>query len=131
VTEVSIYQRIGDTAVVRQLYADVARGDKLEKVQLFFSADVLDKYRGSGDYKIIRTNTSGRLSRPGSWNVDFGISGEGDSIVHIPVDSLVHRIPDAEKEHWLAHMISLPVSASFVKGLIRPGCLDDGDIRPW
>jgi hypothetical protein len=125
------YQRIEDTAILKQLYTEVARGEKLEKVQLFFSADVLDKYRGSSDYKLIRTDTSGRLSRPGGWSVDFGISGDGDSIVHIPVESLVHRIPEAEKEHWLAHMISLPVSANFVKGLIRPGCLDDGNIRPW
>jgi hypothetical protein len=125
------YQRIEDTALAKLLYADVARGEKLEKVQLFFSANVLDKYRGSSDYKIIRTDTSGRLSRPGGWSVDFGISGEGDSIIHIPVESLVHRIPDAEKEHWLAHMVSLPMSANFVKGLIRPGCLDDGNIRSW
>jgi hypothetical protein len=125
------YQRIEDTAIVKQLYTEVARGAKLEKVQLFFSANVLDKYRGDGSYRIIRTDTSGRLSRPGGWSVDFGISGEGESIVHIPVESLVHRIPDAEKEHWLAHMISLPISANFVKGLIRPGCLDDGNIRPW
>jgi hypothetical protein len=125
------YQRIEDTAIAKQLYTEVARGEKLEKVQLFFSADVLDKYRGSNDYKIIRTDTSGRLSRPGGWSVDFGISAEGDAIVHIPVESLVHRIPDVEKDHWLAHMISLPVSANFVKGLIRPGCLDDGNIRPW
>jgi hypothetical protein len=125
------YQRIEDTAIAKLLYADVARGEKLEKVQLFFSANVLDKYRGSSDYKIIRTDTSGRLSRPGGWSVDFGISGEGDSIIHIPVESLVHRIPDAEKEHWLAHMVSLPLSANFVKGLIRPGCLDDGNIRSW
>lgn len=122
---------IRDVSIAKQLFSLVAKGEKTEKVQLFFDAAVLNKYREIPDYKIIRTDSSGRISRKGSWNVDFGISSEGDSIVHIPVESLVHKIPDAEKEHWLEHMISLPISANFIKGLIRPGCLDDGDIRNW
>ncbi|WP_074949526.1 hypothetical protein [Alicyclobacillus macrosporangiidus] len=125
------YARVSDLPIAAQLYAQVASGEKPEKAQVFFDAAVLNKYREAGGYRIIRTNTSGRISKPGGWSLDFGISGEGDSILHIPVESLVHRIPEAEKSHWLAHLITLPVSANFLKGLIRPGCLDDGDIRTW
>jgi hypothetical protein len=122
---------INEITIAKQLYEQIAGSEKLEKLQLFFTSKVLDKYLQTGDFKIIRTDTSGRISRRGSWSVDFGISGENDSIIHIPVESLVHRIPDSERGHWLEHGISLPVSGNFLKGLLRPGCLDDGSIRNW
>ncbi|WP_156900155.1 hypothetical protein [Alicyclobacillus contaminans] len=125
------WQRVTDIPIAKQLYNEVADGRSADKAQLFFTASVLNKYRESGSYKIIRTDTSGRLSHPGVWSVDFGISGEDDTLVHIPVTALVHKIPETEREHWLSHMITLPVSENFLKGLIRPGCLDDGDIRAW
>lgn len=124
-------QRIADVTIAKQLYEQVSKGEKTDKVQLFFEAQVLAKYREDMHYKLIRTDSSGRISKPGSWSVDFGISGDADAFIHIPVEALVHRIPEAEKTHWLTHMVTLPVSANFVKGLIRPGCLDDGDIRTW
>lgn len=125
------WQKVTEVTIAQQLYSQVAEGSKVEKVQLFFASSVLDKYRAQGDFKIIRTDSSGRISRPGSWNVDFGISGDNDSLIHIPIEALVHKIPEEEHEHWLAHMVTLPVSANFLKGLIRPGCLDDGNIRVW
>lgn len=124
-------QKIPDLTIARQLYEGIANGKYAGKVQLFFTADVLNAYREQGSYKIIRTDTSGRVSRPGGWSVDFGISGDNDQYVHMPVEALTARIPDAEKAHWLEFMVSLPISANFLKGLIRPGCLDDGDIRSW
>lgn len=124
-------KRVGDVTIAKQLFEQVAKGEKTEKVQLFFDAKVLDRYREDNTHRIIRTDTSGRISRAGTWSVDFGISGEAEKLIHIPVEALVYRIPVADKEHWLHHMVTLPVSANFIKGLIRPGCLDDGEIRTW
>jgi hypothetical protein len=125
------FQRVADISIARQMFELIAKGEKTDKVQLHFDASVLAKYRADGNYKIIRTNTSGRVSKVGAWSVDFGISGDDDALIHIPVEALVNRIPSGEKEHWLASMVTLAVSANFIKGLIRPGCLDDGDIRAW
>jgi hypothetical protein len=122
---------VNQNAVTKQLYDVTLNSLKTEKIQLFFSADVLDKYRQTGDFKIIRTDTSGRVSLRGSWSLDFGISGDNDSFIHIPIESFVHRLPDSEHAHWLTYAISLPMSSNFLKGLMRPGCLDDGSIRNW
>lgn len=123
--------RVEELTIARQLVETITSGEKFEKMQLFFTAGVLNKYRAAEGFNIIRTNTSGRVSKPGAWSLDFGISGESDGIVHIAVDGYVHRLPEGERSHWMQHMISLPMSANFLKGLIRPGCLDDGDIRKW
>lgn len=122
---------VNQIAIARQLYDVTLSSQKIEKMQLFFSADVLDKYRQTRDFKIIRTDTSGRVSLRGSFSLDFGISGDNDSIIHIPIESFVHRLPDSEHAHWLTYAISLPMSSNFLKGLMRPGCLDDGSIRSW
>jgi hypothetical protein len=124
-------QRVGDMPIHRQLYTDLLQGNKPGKAQFFFLTEVLDRYVADAGYKVIRTNTSGRLSKVGGWSLDFGISGEGDQLIHTAAESFVHRVPSGEREHWLAFAVSLPVSANFIKGLIRPGCLDDGPIRKW
>jgi len=124
-------QRIQDVAIAKTLYSDILQGEKTNKVQLFFQSDILDHYRDNDNYVIIRTDTSGRISKKGGWSLDFGISGEADRLIHTAVESFVQRVPKPEHEHWLAHLVSLPVSANYIKGLIRPGCLDDGPIRKW
>lgn len=116
---------------IRRFFSNMAAKGTPEKSQLFFDAGVLDAYRDQSDFKIIRTDTSGRISKPGGWSLDFGISGENDAIIHIAAEGFVHRLPETERDHWLDRMITLPVSDNFIKGLIRPGCLDDGDIREW
>jgi hypothetical protein len=124
-------QSIAGEPILRQLYATVLAGDKWEKLPLFFDARVLDHYRQNSNFQIIRTDTSGRLKKTGGWSLDFGISGEGDSIIQVALESLTGRLPETEHEHWLSHLITLPLSSNYVKGLVRPGCLDDGPIRPW
>ncbi len=124
-------QQIQDVTIARQLFTEVFQGEKINKLQLFFLTDVLNPYLENDGYKVIRTDTSGRLSKPGGWSLDFGISGEGDRFIHTAVESFVQRVPKGEHEHWLSFLISLPLSANFIKGLIRPGCLDDGPIRKW
>ena len=124
-------ESIDSSPYQRQLYTNIFTGKATEKVQLFFASSVLHKYRDKEDYRLIRTNSSGRISRQGSWNVDFGISGDTEEYIHLPMESVVHRLPESERDHWLDHMVTLPVSKMFIRGLIRPGCLDDGDIRSW
>ncbi|HEX7056446.1 MAG TPA: hypothetical protein VF260_04515 [Bacilli bacterium] len=124
-------QAIQDVAIAKQLFAEVFQGEKINKIQLFFLSDVLKRYRENDGYKIIRTDTSGRLSKIGGWSLDFGISGENDSFIHAAAETVVGRIPKSEHDHWLSYLVSLPVSANYIKGLVRPGCLDDGPIRTW
>lgn len=124
-------QSVKDVSIARQLYERVAGADIFEKVQIFYTAEVLTRYLTTNGFKVIRTDTSGRVSRAGAWSVDFGISGDGDSLLHTSVEALAYRIPEAEREHWLNHLVTIPVSANYLKGLIRPGCLDDGPIRVW
>jgi len=99
--------------------------------QLWFDAAVLDKYRASAGYTIIRTNTVGRLRGP-QWTLDFGIAGPDDASIHLSVADATSRIPEAEREHWAAHAALLPVSAnSLLMQLTRGACVDDGDVRVW
>lgn len=100
-----------------------------DKAQLFFAASVLNKYRETEGYRIIRTDTAGRVSKQGVWSVDYGISGDTDQFIHVSAESWVYKIPKGEQEHWLAHLLTLPMSAHYIKGLVRPGCYDDGPIR--
>lgn len=122
---------IKDHATLRQFFSDIAAKNKPGNLQLFFDARVLDSYRKQTGFKIIRTDTSGRISKPGGWSLDFGISGTQNAIIHLAADGFIHRLPETERDHWLDHMMTLPVSENYLKGLIRPGCLDDGDIREW
>lgn len=124
-------QHIEDMPVAKLLFTDVVQGEKVNKLQLFFLSESLNKYRERQDFRIIRTDTSGRLSKKGGWSVDFGISGSDDLIIHTSAESFIHRIPKGEQEHWLCFLISLPMSNNYIKGLVRPGCLDDGPIRTW
>lgn len=122
---------VKDITIAKQLYSEIAKKNIPGKLQLFFESSVLDPYREKREVKIIRTDTSGRISKRGSWSLDFGISGDDDAFVHIAGEVFIHRLPEAERDHWIEHMVTLPVSQNFIKGLVRPGCLDDGAIREW
>lgn len=122
--------RVSDVPIIKQLFSKALKDGQLEKLPIYLDASVLDSYKEKDDYKIIRTDTSGRISKTGGWSLDFGISHD-DAILQVTAESFVHRIPDKEKEQWLAHLVSLPTSQNFIKGVIRPGCLDDGAIRSW
>lgn len=124
-------EHVKDITIARQLFTEIAKKGTPLKLQLFFEAKVLDRYSEKADVKIIRTDTSGRVSKRGVWSLDFGISGDDDGIIHISGEGFIHRLPESERDHWISHMITLPVSQNFIKGLIRPGCLDDGPIREW
>jgi len=99
-------------------------------VQLHFAVAVLDRYREGASFSVIRTDTVGRVRQQGSWSLDFGIAPEEDAI-HVGWGDL-QRLPEAEREHWAAHVVLLPASRMFLSMRLAPGsCFDDGEVRPW
>ena len=100
-------------------------------VQVCFDIAVLEKYRGVPGFSLIRTDTVGRLKREGGWAIDVGIGEEGRTI-HASLGDVLHSLPEAEREHWAQHAVSLPLSEQFLRMRLQPGsCFDDGEVRPW
>jgi hypothetical protein len=94
-----------------------------------FDAAVVDKYRGAPGYELIRTNTAGRIKRQGGWTLDVGIA---EGTVHATFGDLLLALPAEEREHWLQHVVALPMSRTFLQMRLSPApCIDDGEVRPW
>src|SRR5438067_7510720 len=90
---------VGDAQLLA-LYGRVLGGD-LGAAQLWFSAALLDRYRGSSGFRVMRTNSVGRLqSIAEGWSLDFGIAPD-DEVVHASVADLAQRLPATERQHWL------------------------------
>jgi hypothetical protein len=112
------------------LYLRVLGGD-LGVAQVWFDQHVLDRYRGLAGWRVMRTNTVGRLKSPDAWSLDFGIA-PGDGIVHTSLVDLDQRLPIAERQHWAQHLVTPAVSRTFLTMRLAPGsCIDDGDLRDW
>ncbi len=100
-------------------------------LQLSFEPAVLDRYRGSSAFQLIRTNTAGRVKKQGGWSLDFGIA-EGDAFIHASWTALANNLPEDEREHWAMHAASPAVSDNFLRMQLSPGsCFDDGELRTW
>jgi hypothetical protein len=113
------------------LLAKRVLGGALGLAQLWFREQVLDKYRGASGYRVLRTDTVGRLRGP-QWTLDFGIAGPDEGLIHVSAADASERIPAGERDHWAAHAGAVPASANFVlMQLTRGACVDDGDVRPW
>jgi hypothetical protein len=103
---------------------------KLDLVQVWFQSSVLDRYRGDPDSNILRSDSAGRLRGPGGWMINFGISPD-DALIHMPIATAL-ILPEGHREHWLSHVVGLPVGANFLRMVMTPGaCIGDGDSRPW
>jgi hypothetical protein len=112
------------------LYLRVINGD-LGAAQLWFDQRVLDRYRAQPAWRVMRTNTVGRVRSPDGWSLDFGIA-EGGALVHTSASELSQRLPGAERQHWAQHVVTPAVSRNFVTMRLAPGsCIDDGDLRDW
>ena len=99
--------------------------------QIWFRADVLDRYREDRAYRVIRTDSVGRVRCP-QWLLDFGIAGDGDGLIHVSAGELAGRLPPAEQAHWSAHAAGPAVSGNYVlMQLTRGACIDDGEVRRW
>jgi len=111
-------------------YAKVLGGN-FGASQLWFSQSVLDRYREQSGSRVMRTSTVGRVRTAAGWSLDFGIA-DGDQLIHLPAVDLAQRAPASEHQHWLDHLVALPMSRNFL--LMRLGggsCIDDGEVRDW
>jgi hypothetical protein len=112
------------------LYRRVLGGDT-GLAQIWFGSRVLDRYRAQAGVRVIRTNSAGRIRVQGGWTLDFGIADD-DRIIHVSAADLAQRVPAADRQHWLDHMITPPVSGTFLVMRLGAGhCMDDGDVRDW
>jgi len=115
---------------VAALYLRVLGGD-LGAAQLWFDQRVLDRYRALPGWRVMRTNTVGRVRSPEGWQLDFGIADD-DRLVHASVVDLTQRLPVNDRQHWAQHLIAQPVSRNFLTIRMAPGsCFDDGDLRDF
>jgi hypothetical protein len=106
-------------------------GGEFGAAQLWFDQHVLDRYRAQPGWRVMRTNTVGRVRSPEGWQLDFGIA-DGDRIVHTTFVDLAERLPAAERQHWAQHLVTPAVSRTFVTMRLAPGsCIDDGDLRDF
>lgn len=112
------------------LYLRVLGGD-LGAAHLWFDQHVLDRYRAQPTWRVMRTNTVGRVRSPEGWSLDFGIA-EGDELVHTSASELSQRLPPGERQHWAQHLVTPAVSRNFLIMRLAPGsCIDDGELRDW
>ena len=118
-------------------------------VPLFHNVMGMIQHREPGHLELIRgpngggwggeqrTRTVGRVQLPNRWSLDMGIV-EADAApptgpeVHVTVGDLIERLPEEERDHWLAHLVSQPLSAAFVQmKMSAAACIDDGDTVSW
>src|SRR5438105_2513171 len=106
-------------------------GGELGAAQVWFDQRVLDRYRAQADFRVIRTNTVGQLRASARWTLDFGIADE-DRLIHASAADLAQRLPPPERQHWVSHLKTLPVSPTFLTMRLGAGsCIDDGEVRAW
>jgi hypothetical protein len=116
--------------VLRILLRRSLAGEDISSTVVHFEAAVLDRYRESAGYSLIRTNTVGRVKREGGWSLDLGIAAEG-ALVHAFAGDLL-RLPPEERDHFALHAVSLPTSENFLQMRMAPSaCHDDGEVRKW
>jgi hypothetical protein len=114
----------------RVIYSRAFAAADTALVQIRFHAAVLSRYRERA-LEIKRTNTVGRLKKPGGWSLDFGI-GEGDRTIHTSLGALLQNLPKQELQHWADHVAQSDLSENFCKMGLHPGsCIEDGDLRDW
>src|ERR1700730_5605314 len=112
------------------LYLRVLGGD-LGAAHAWFDQRVLDRYRALPGWRVMRTNTVGRVRSPEGWSLDFGIA-DGDEIVHTSLADISQRLPTTERQHWAMHLVTPAVSRTFLTMRLAPGsCIDDGELRDF
>ena len=106
-------------------------GGDVGAAHVWFDQHVLDRYRARPGWRVMRTNSVGRVASPEGWSLDFGIA-EGEALVHAPAADLSQRLPPGERQHWAQHLLTPPVSRNFLTMRLVPGsCIDDGELRDW
>src|SRR5919201_1836886 len=119
---------LGSDPLRQALYLRVLGGD-LGAAQVWFDQHVLDRYRGRDGWRVMRTNSVGRVRSPEGWSLDFGIAGI-EALIHAPANDLSRSLPPAERQHGAHPLLPPPVSSNFLTMRLAPGsCIDDGDLR--
>jgi len=112
----------------------LASGDA-RRLHVRFDAALLDRYRAMPSAELLRTQTVGRIGVARRWSIDVGIvedSPDGKVVLHATMDDLLTRLPEEERDHWIAHLVPEPASANFLQmKMAAAACIDDGDTRAW
>ncbi len=93
-------------------------GGDLGAAHLWFNQSVLDRYRDMTGWRVMRTNTVGRVRSAEGWSLDFGIAG-GDGLLHTSARELSERLPAAERQHWAQHVVVPQPAATFSPCALR------------
>ena len=104
------------------------------RLHLRFHAAVVDRYRERSGVTLLRTRSVGRVALPGRWSLDVGLAegADGEALVHLPIADLLDRLPEEEWAHWIAHLMTGPVSESYLQMRMTPAaCIDDGEPGAW
>ena len=121
----------GSDAVWRRTVARAVGSGDGGALPLRFSVGVLERYLERPGNRILRSDTIGRLLRPGKPALDFGIVAD-EREIHIRFADLVQLVPDDEREHWLDYLVAPQLSRTLLKMQLTPGaCHDDGPLRDW
>ena len=108
----------------------IARGE-YGLLTLRFRASVLERYRERADARLLRTRTVGRIAIVRGWSIDAGIAPDEDEI-EVFASDFAERLPEAERGHWLDHLVAPPSSANFaLMRLSGNACIDDGEPEAW
>ena len=108
----------------------IARGE-YGLLTLRFRASVLDRYRERADARLLRTRTVGRIAIVRGWSIDAGIA-PGEEEIEVFASDFAERLPEAERAHWLDHLVEPPASANFaLMRLSGNACIDDGEPEAW
>jgi len=96
-----------------------------------FRAAVIERYRALPGAQVIRTRNVGRVGLPRRWSLDVGIDDDAGE-VSVPLRDLAGRMPEAERDHWLDHLVDEPGSAVFLRmQFAGAACIDDGEPEAW
>ncbi len=121
-------------ALQQRLLRRALAANDAARLHVRFRAEVVDRYRELASAEVMRTRTVGRIAVTGRWSLDVGIVEDGgEAAVHVAFADLVERLPEEERDHWIAHALDWPASTNFLTMSLAGGaaCLDDGDTVPW
>jgi hypothetical protein len=124
----------GSAALEQTLLRRVLASGDARRLHLRFDPAVLDRYREVPGAQLIRTRTVGRVNLPGRWSLDLGIAEDdsGTVVLHATLGDLLDRLPEGERDHWIAHFLPQAGSVNFLQMKIAAGaCIDDGEPEAW
>lgn len=124
----------GHVALEQTLLRRVLASGDGRRLHLRFRPEVVDRYRGMPGAQVIRTRTVGRVAFANRWSLDVGIAETegGETVLHATLGDLLDRLPEEERDHWIAHLWVEPASVNFLQmKMVAGACIDDGETEAW